>query len=77
MAQLAAHGFHPTLPAIDVADSGIDRGVITPDKLHLTFSTQPDRFGFVCVIIPPSLIRGCSGHGTINASIAAGAHICR
>src|SRR5882724_2115243 len=37
-AWLAAHGFSSTFNfAIDVSDTGIDRGVITPDKLHPDF----------------------------------------
>jgi hypothetical protein len=75
-AWLAAHGFSSNFNfAIDVSDTGVDRGVITPDKLHPDFldSNRQSRLLYArdyTSELDPSDIQG---HGTLNLSIAAGA----
>ena len=75
-AWLAAHGFSSTFSfAIDVSDSGFDRGEITPDKVHPDFlgSNRESRViyarDYTSEIDPGDV----QGHGTINMSIAGGA----
>lgn len=77
MAWLAAHGFASNFEfAIDVSDTGIDRGFITADKLHPDF-LDPNRQSRVLYArdYTSELEPGdTQGHGTINLSIAAGAN---
>ena len=72
---LQAHGFASNFNfAIDVTDTGLDRGSIAADKLHPDFldSNRQSRVIYArdyTSELDPSDI---PGHGTINASIAAG-----
>ncbi|MEK6324452.1 MAG: S8 family serine peptidase [Acidobacteriota bacterium] len=75
-AWLAAHGFSSTFSfAIDVSDTGLDRGAITPDKLHPDFldSTKQSRVLYARDYTSELDPGDVPGHGTINMSIAAGA----
>ncbi len=76
VAWLAAHGFSSTFNfAIDVSDTGIDRGVITPDKLHPDFldSNKQSRVLYARDYTSELDPGDIQGHGTLNMSIAAGA----
>ena len=77
LAWLAAHGFSSAFTfGIDVSDTGLDRGVITADKLHPDFldSNRQSRVlyarDYTSELEPGDL----QGHGTINLSIAAGSN---
>ena len=75
-AWLASHGFTSAFNfAIDVADTGIDRGEITPDKLHPDFldANRQSRVLYARDYTSELDPGDVQGHGTINASIAAGA----
>lgn len=75
-AWLAAHGFSSTFGfAIDVSDTGLDRGVITPDKLHPDFldSNKQSRVLYARDYTSELDPGDIAGHGTINLSIAGGA----
>ncbi len=77
LAWLAAHGFLSNFSfAIDIADSGIDRGGITPAKLHPDFldSSGQSRVLYARDYTSELDPGDVQGHGTINASIAAGAN---
>ena len=77
-AWLAAHGFSSTFNfAIDVSDTGIDRGVITPDKLHPDFldSNKQSRVLYARDYTSELDPGDTQGHGTLNMSIAAGANM--
>jgi len=74
-AWLAAHGFSSNFNfAIDVADTGIDRGAITADKLHPDFldSSQQSRVLYARDYTSEDDPGDLPGHGTINMSIAGG-----
>lgn len=74
-AWLAAHGFSSNFNfAIEVADSGIDRGVITADKLHPDFldANKQSRVLYARDYTSELDPGDVQGHGTINMSIAAG-----
>ncbi|MEK6407142.1 MAG: S8 family serine peptidase [Acidobacteriota bacterium] len=74
-AWLAAHGFSSTFNfAIDVSDSGLDRGAITPDKLHPDFldSNKQSRVLYARDYTSELDPGDVAGHGTINLSIAGG-----
>lgn len=75
-AWLAAHGFSSNFNfAIDVSDTGLDRGVITPDKLHPDFldSNKQSRVLYARDYTSELDPGDIQGHGTLNMSIAAGA----
>jgi hypothetical protein len=75
-AWLASHGFSsPFNFAIDIADSGLDRGEISPDKLHPDFldANRQSRVLYARDYTSELDPGDVQGHGTINASIAAGA----
>ena len=77
-AWLAAHGFSSTFNfAIDVSDSGLDRGAITPDKLHPDFldANKQSRVIYARDYTSELDPGDTQGHGTINMSIAAGANM--
>lgn len=74
-AWLAAHGFSSNFNfAIDVSDTGVDRGVITADKLHPDFldANQQSRVLYARDYTSEADPGDLPGHGTINMSIAAG-----
>jgi hypothetical protein len=76
-AWLAAHGFSSIFGfAIDVADSGFDRGEITADKLHPDFldSNGQSRVLYARDYTSELDPGDIQGHGTINMSIAAGSN---
>jgi Subtilase family len=76
VAWLASHGFSSAFNfAIDVSDTGIDRGVITPDKLHPDFldSNKQSRLLYARDYTSELDPGDIPGHGTLNLSIAAGA----
>lgn len=76
LAWLAAHGFSSTFSfAIDITDTGCDRGAITPDKLHPDFldSNRQSRVVYARDYTSELDPGDVQGHGTINMSIAAGA----
>lgn len=75
VAWLTAHGFSSNFSfAIDVADTGIDRGLITADKLHPDFldSNKQGRVLYARDYTSEADPGDVPGHGTINMSIAAG-----
>lgn len=75
VAWLAAHGFSSNFSfAIDVADTGIDRGLITADKLHPDFldSSKQSRVLYARDYTSEEDPSDLPGHGTINMSIAGG-----
>jgi subtilase family protein len=75
-AWLAAHGFSSTFSfAIDVSDTGLDRGAITADKLHPDFldSNKQSRVLYARDYTSELDAGDIQGHGTINLSIAGGA----
>jgi subtilase family protein len=75
VAWLAAHGFSSNFNfAIDVADTGIDRGAITAGKLHPDFldSSQQSRVLYARDYTSEADPGDIPGHGTLNMSIAAG-----
>jgi hypothetical protein len=75
-AWLAAHGFSSTFAfAIDVSDTGFDRGAITADKVHPDFldSNRQSRVLYARDYTSELDPGDIQGHGTINMSIAAGA----
>ena len=77
-AWLAAHGFSSTFNfAIDVSDTGLDRGVITADKLHPDFldSNKQSRVVYARDYTSELDAGDIPGHGTINMSIAGGSNI--
>jgi Subtilase family len=77
-AWLAAHGFSSTFGfAIDVSDTGLDRGVITPDMLHPDFldSNKQSRVLYARDYTSELDPGDIQGHGTINLSIAGGASV--
>jgi hypothetical protein len=74
-AWLAAHGFSSAFDfAIDVSDTGLDRGAITPDKLHPDFldSNKQSRVLYARDYTSELDAGDIQGHGTLNLSIAAG-----
>jgi hypothetical protein len=76
VAWLAAHGFSSSFSfAIDFSDSGVDRGVTTPDKLHPDFldSNRQSRLLYARDYTSELDAGDIQGHGTINMSIAGGA----
>ncbi|MEW6208973.1 MAG: S8 family serine peptidase [Acidobacteriota bacterium] len=78
MQWLNARGFHSTFDfAIDVTDSGLDRGMMTADKLHPDFLDSEGRSRVVYArdFTAEGDAGDPFGHGTINASIAAGANL--
>lgn len=78
LAWLAAHGFSSAFSfGIDVADSGLDRGVITPDKLHPDFldSNKQSRVVYARDYTSELDPADVGGHGTINLSIAGGSNL--
>lgn len=72
-AQFAASGF-----IVDVTDSGIDNGTVTPGHFGLyqdgnkTSSSRVAYNRLVGTANPGSTLAGCDGHGTLNAHIIAG-----
>ena len=76
MAWLAARGFTSRFGfSIDVADSGIDRGSTSADKLHQDFLDQSgqSRVSYARDYTSELDAGDPFGHGTINLSIAGGA----
>lgn len=74
-AWLAAHGFSQNFNfAIDVSDTGLDRGATTADKLHPDFldSNGQSRVLYARDYTSELDPGDIPGHGTINMSIAAG-----
>ncbi len=72
---LQAHGFTSRFGfAIDVSDSGIDRGSTAADKLHPDFldSAKQSRVSYTRDYTSELDASDLAGHGTINASVAAG-----
>ncbi|HEV8484840.1 MAG TPA: S8 family serine peptidase [Blastocatellia bacterium] len=72
---LQSRGFNSKFAfAIDVSDSGIDRGSIASDKLHPDFldSAKQSRVSYARDYTSELDPSDQAGHGTINASIAAG-----
>jgi hypothetical protein len=72
---LVAHGFSSRFGfAIDITDSGTDRGSIAAGNLHPDFldSAGQSRVSYVRDYTSELDPSDFSGHGTINASIAAG-----
>jgi hypothetical protein len=75
MGWLQAHGFASRFNfAIDITDGGLDRGATTPDKLHAAFLDGSGQSRVLYARDYTSEDDGgdVEGHGTINASIAAG-----
>jgi hypothetical protein len=75
MAWLASHGFSSKFGfAIDVTDSGIDRGSTSADKLHPDFldSNRQSRVLYARDYTSELDPGDVGGHGTINLSIAGG-----
>jgi hypothetical protein len=78
MGWLAAHGFSSRFGfAIDVSDTGVDRGVTTADKLHPDFLDAQKQSRVVYARDYTSELDpgDVEGHGTINMSIAAGGNV--
>ncbi|HEX8185380.1 MAG TPA: S8 family serine peptidase, partial [Blastocatellia bacterium] len=78
IAWLAAHGFTSNFNfAIDLSDSGLDRGVKTPDKLHPDFldANKQSRVIYVRDYTSELDPGDIGGHGTINLSIAGGGSV--
>ncbi len=76
VAWLSAHGFSSNFNfAIDVSDTGIDRGFTSPDKLHPDFldSNKQSRVLYARDYTSELDPGDTQGHGTLNMSIAAGA----
>jgi len=74
---LAAHGFTSNFNfAIDVSDTGIDRGSTSADKLHPDFldSNKQSRILYARDYTSELDTSDVPGHGTINMSIAAGSN---
>jgi hypothetical protein len=77
-AWLAAHGFSSKFDfAIDVSDTGIDRGSISADKLHPDFldSNKQSRVVYARDYTSELDAGDIPGHGTINLSIAGGSNM--
>jgi hypothetical protein len=75
MSWLAAHGFTSRFGfAIDVSDTGLDRGFTTADKLHPDFLDAQNQSRVVYARDYTSELDpgDVEGHGTINLSIAGG-----
>jgi hypothetical protein len=75
MAWLASHGFSSKFGfAIDVTDSGIDRGFTSADRLHPVFLDSDSRSRVVYARDYTSELDpgDVGGHGTLNLSIAGG-----
>ncbi|HEY9232550.1 MAG TPA: S8 family serine peptidase, partial [Blastocatellia bacterium] len=75
MSWLQAHGFTSRFNfAIDVTDTGIDRGATTADKLHAAFldGSGQSRVTYARDYTSDLDPGDVEGHGTINLSIAAG-----
>ena len=64
----------PTDYVVDFADSGLDRGSASPDKLHPDFldSAQQSRVAYMFNYANDGQLNDERGHGTIVASVAAG-----
>lgn len=78
MGWLAAHGFSSKFGfAIDVTDSGVDRGFTTADKLHPDFldSSRQSRLIYARDYTSELDPGDVGGHGTLNMSIAGGGSI--
>ncbi|HWN97909.1 MAG TPA: S8 family serine peptidase, partial [Blastocatellia bacterium] len=78
MSWLAAHGFTSQFEfAIDVTDTGIDRGATTADKLHPDFlnGQGQSRVLYARDYTADFDPGDPPGHGTINLSIAGGANV--
>lgn len=78
LAWLAAHGFSSNFNfAIDVSDTGIDRGFTEPDKLHPDFldSSKQSRVLYARDYTSELEPGDVPGHGTLNLSIAGGANV--
>ncbi|HYV06736.1 MAG TPA: S8 family serine peptidase [Blastocatellia bacterium] len=77
MTWLAEHGFTSQFGfAIDVTDTGLDRGSTAPDKLHSDFLNSQGQSRVVYARDYTSELDpgDVEGHGTINLSIAGGAN---
>jgi hypothetical protein len=83
LAWLAARGFtqeqfSAAAFAVDVTDSGIDNGTISPNHFGLYLFGQTNAASRVAYVRlegtpnPGSTLKGCDGHGTLNAHIIAG-----
>lgn len=75
MSWLQAHGFTSRFNfAIDVTDTGLDRGATTADKLHAAFldGSGQSRISYARDYTSDLDPGDVEGHGTINMSIAAG-----
>src|SRR5271156_1417074 len=72
-AQFDASGF-----VVDVTDSGIDDGTTSPNHFGLYSggdTTAASRVAYARLVGTPnsgSTLKGCDGHGTLNAHIAGG-----
>jgi hypothetical protein len=78
MAWLLSHGFSSKFNfAIDVTDTGIDRGFTTADKLHPDFldSSRQSRVVYARDYTSELDPGDVGGHGTINLSIAGGGSV--
>jgi subtilase family protein len=78
MSWLAAHGFTSRFGfAIDFADTGLDRGSTASDKLHPDFldASRQSRVAYARDYTSELDASDTEGHGTINASIAAGSNL--
>jgi hypothetical protein len=78
IAWLGSRGFTSNFGfAIDVTDSGIDRGVRTADKLHPDFldSSRQSRVVYARDYTSEQDPGDVGGHGTINLSIAGGGSV--
>ncbi|HSF24091.1 MAG TPA: S8 family serine peptidase [Blastocatellia bacterium] len=74
---LATHGFSSQFSfAIDVTDTGMDRGATTPDQVHPDFLNAQGQSRVLYARDYTSELDGgdVGGHGTINLSIAGGAN---
>lgn len=78
MAWLASHGFSSRFDfAIDVSDTGIDRGFTSADKLHPDFldSNKQSRVLYARDYTSELDAGDVGGHGTLNLSIAGGSNL--
>ncbi|HKP88210.1 MAG TPA: S8 family serine peptidase [Blastocatellia bacterium] len=78
MSWLQAHGFASNFGfAIDVSDTGLDRGSIAADKLHPDFldSNRQSRVIYARDYTSELDPGDVQGHGTLNLSVAGGSNI--
>jgi hypothetical protein len=78
VAWLAAHGLSSAFNfAIEVSDTGLDRGFITPDKLHPDFldANKQSRVIYARDYTSELDPGDVAGHGTLNLSVAGGSNM--